>query len=120
VTSRTTGRSADHFTLGDHYHCSILGPTHPNRLMAQTGTIDPAGHRGGPVTTTNVNPTVLWTCTWPTVQELLEDKGISWKVYNPSLAGLGAKYDQFPTWNNLFYNPTLFPLTMALTDHVLP
>ncbi len=111
---------ADHFTLGDAYHCSILGPTHPNRLMAQTGTIDPAGSHGGPVTDTNVNPDVLWTCTWPTVQELLEDKGVSWKVYSPSYAGLGAKYAKFPTFNNLLYNPTLFPLTMAVTDHVLP
>jgi phospholipase C len=111
---------ADHFTLGDRYHCSILGPTHPNRLMAQTGTIDPAGRHGGPVTDTSVNPAVLWTCTWTTVQELLEDKGISWKVYSPSYAGLGAKYSQFPTFDNLLYNPSLFPLTMAVTDHVLP
>jgi phospholipase C len=28
---------ADHFTLGDAYHASILGPTHPNRLMAHSG-----------------------------------------------------------------------------------
>jgi hypothetical protein len=41
---------ADAFTLCDGYHCSILGPTHPNRLMANSGTIDPAGKQGGPVT----------------------------------------------------------------------
>ncbi len=40
---------ADEFTLCDAYHCSILGPTNPNRLMAQTGTIDPSGKHGGPV-----------------------------------------------------------------------
>src|SRR5436305_1507392 len=48
---------ADHFTLGDAYHCSILGPTHPNRLMANSGTIDPSGKHGGPVVATNSSPT---------------------------------------------------------------
>ena len=44
---------ADNFTLCDRYHCSILGPTHPNRLMANSGTIDPTGKHGGPVVATN-------------------------------------------------------------------
>ena len=39
---------ADAFTLCDAYHCSILGPTHPNRLMANSGTIDPAGTQRRP------------------------------------------------------------------------
>src|ERR1700683_2441754 len=39
----------DNFTLCDNYHASILGPTHPNRLMANSGTIDPEGKYGGPV-----------------------------------------------------------------------
>ena len=32
---------ADAFTIGDNYHCSVLGPTHPNRLMALSGTVGP-------------------------------------------------------------------------------
>ena len=79
---------ADAFTLCDAYHCSILGPTHPNRLMANSGTIDPAGTHGGPVTDTNVTPDVVWNCTWTTMQEVLEDAGVSWKVYSPSNAGV--------------------------------
>jgi phospholipase C len=47
---------ADAFTLCDSYHCSILGPTHPNRLVANSGTIDPAGTQGGPVTDTTRPP----------------------------------------------------------------
>jgi len=78
---------ADHFTLGDAYHCSILGPTHPNRLMATSGTIDPSGTHGGPVVATSPTDDTLWNCTWTTVQQLLEDKGVSWKVYTPSNAG---------------------------------
>jgi phospholipase C len=69
---------ADAFTLCDGYHCSILGPTHPNRLMANSGTIDPAGTSGGPVTDTNETPDTLWQCTWPTMQEVLQDAGVSW------------------------------------------
>ena len=39
---------ADNFTLCDAYHCSIMGPTHPNRIMQLSGTIDPAGRSGRP------------------------------------------------------------------------
>ncbi len=41
---------ADAFTICDRYHCSVLGPTNPNRLYMWTGMIDPAGTGGGPVT----------------------------------------------------------------------
>ena len=99
---------ADAFTLCDAYHCSILGPTHPNRLMANSGTIDPAGTQGGPVTDTNATPDALWNCTWPTMQEVLQDAGVSWKVYRPSNAGVSGKYaslTQYPTWSPALYNP---------------
>ena len=41
---------ADAFTICDAYHCSVLGPTDPNRVMALSGTIDPGGEarRSGP------------------------------------------------------------------------
>jgi phospholipase C len=114
---------ADNFTLLDRYHCSILGPTHPNRVMANSGTIDPAGTRGGPITDTNATPDVLWTCTWPTMQEVLQDAGVSWKVYHPSNLSLAAKYRAlaaYPTWDPALYNPTLNPEAMVASDHVLP
>jgi len=114
---------ADAFTLCDHYFCSILGPTHPNRLMANTGTIDPAGTHGGPVTDTNSAPDNAWNCTWPTMQEVLEDAGVSWKVYSPSNVGLSGKYaalSGYPTWTPSLYDPVANPEVMAATDHVLP
>ena len=40
---------ADAFTICDGYHCSVLGPTWPNRLYLMTGQIDPAGVAGGPI-----------------------------------------------------------------------
>ncbi len=74
---------ADAFTLCDGYHCSVMGPTHPNRLMQMSGTIDPAGTAGGPVIETNQSPSALFSVHWDTMPEVLEDAGISWKYYNP-------------------------------------
>jgi phospholipase C len=113
---------ADHFTLGDAYHCSILGPTHPNRLMAMSGTIDPSGSHGGPVVATNASVDTMWNCTWTTVQELLEDKGVSWKVYTPSNAGVSGRFaslTEYTTWDPSFYDPTVVS-NLLFTDNVLP
>lgn len=68
---------ADAFTVCDAYHCSVLGPTWPNRMMWMTGTIDPSGAKGGPLIK-NVPGNYSWT-TYP---ERLEAAGVSWKVYN--------------------------------------
>ena len=75
---------ADAFTICDGYHCSVMGPTHPNRLMQMSGTIDPAGKAGGPVIVTNGSPSALFSVHWDTMPEVLEDAGVSWKYYNPS------------------------------------
>src|SRR5580704_4929900 len=75
---------ADAFTICDNYHCSVLGPTHPNRLMALSGTVDPTGAAGGPVLITNSSPDAVGSVHWDTMPEVLEDAGVSWKVYTPS------------------------------------
>jgi phospholipase C len=69
---------ADAFTICDAYHCSIFGPTWPNRLYWMTGTIDPEGHNGGPTIENDV-PDGFWR--WTTYAERLEEAGVSWKVY---------------------------------------
>jgi phospholipase C len=69
---------ADAFTICDAYHCSVLGPTWPNRLYLMTGQIDPAGTNGGP-TYSNYVPTEGFS--WQTYPELLSQAGVSWKVY---------------------------------------
>jgi phospholipase C len=38
---------AEAFTICDSYHCSVMGPTWPNRLYYMTGTIDPGAMSGG-------------------------------------------------------------------------
>jgi phospholipase C len=69
---------ADAFTICDGYHCSVLGPTWPNRLYLMTGQIDPLGTNGGPVYS-NYVPTEGFN--WQTYPELLSNAGVSWKVY---------------------------------------
>ncbi|MEU5425003.1 alkaline phosphatase family protein [Streptomyces olivoreticuli] len=77
---------ADAFTVCDNYFCSVLGPTHPNRVMAISGTIDPDGTRGGPVVD-NHSTAFRWT-TYP---ERLQAAGISWRycTANPQDTDLG-------------------------------
>jgi phospholipase C len=84
---------ADAFTVCDGYHCSVLGPTDPNRLMAMSAWIDPAGVAGGPVITTASDRVAMTgKLHWKTMPEALHEAGVSWKVYNaPSgLIGLGV------------------------------
>jgi phospholipase C len=71
---------AQAFTVCDHYHCSVLGPTNPNRLYMWTGMIDPAGTGGGPVTdnTPAYDNVIL---SWTTYPERLQRAGVSWQVY---------------------------------------
>ncbi|MGH9017717.1 MAG: phospholipase C [Acidimicrobiales bacterium] len=74
---------AQRFTICDNYFCSMLGPTHPNRMMQMTGSIDPAGVAGGPILVTSSDNALEFTCSWKTMPELLTENGIPWKVYNP-------------------------------------
>jgi len=69
---------AEAFTICDAYHCSVMGPTWPNRMYWMTGTIDPDGHHGGPLIINKIPPGGL---KWTTYAERLEKAGVSWKVY---------------------------------------
>jgi phospholipase C len=69
---------ADAFTVCDGYHCSMLGPTWPNRLFLMSGTVDPGGENGGPVYGNYVPPQGY---SWETYPEMLTQAGVSWKVY---------------------------------------
>jgi phospholipase C len=84
---------ADAFTICDGYHCSIFGPTSPNRLFLFTGT---SGLAVGAQDSTVVTNSVLELSetadpandskrfkgfTWPTYAERLQAAGVSWQVY---------------------------------------
>jgi phospholipase C len=65
------------FTLADNYHCSVMGPTDPNRLFWETGWNDPQGTAGGPVLETGG----VEDLTYETGAQTLYNAGISYKFY---------------------------------------
>jgi len=69
---------AESFTLCDNYHCSVMGPTWPNRMYWMTGMIDPDATGGGPMISNTATPNGY---TWKTYPERLEEAGVPWKVY---------------------------------------
>ncbi len=78
---------ADAFTICDRYHCSVIGPTDPNRLMSMSASIDPPGTHGGPLVQTNTTGrTGLFS--WTTMPEHLTARGVSWKVYTSPAGGV--------------------------------
>jgi phospholipase C len=76
---------ADAFTVCDDYHCSLLGPTDPNRYHMWTGWVGNDGSGGGPVLD---NAEAGYD--WSTYPERLVKGGISWKIYQDQGAGLDA------------------------------
>ena len=76
---------ADAFTICDAYHCSLIGPTDPNRYHMFTGWTGNDGKAGGPAVD-NGQPGFSWT----TFPEVLEAAGIAWKVYQDVGTGLNA------------------------------
>jgi len=85
---------ADAFTVGDAYHCSIMGPTNPNRYYLWTGSIGNVNYLGsggtdglgaGPVTYNGLSINNAY-FVWETFPEVLTKAGVSWKIYQ-DLAG---------------------------------
>jgi phospholipase C len=98
---------ADAFTLCDHYHCSVIGPTDPNHLYNFSAWLDPAGKDGGPLLSTNLKfgGAQQFSFTWTTMPERLEAMGISWKVYtDASSNGINNVLAYFKAYST---NPTL-------------
>jgi phospholipase C len=63
---------ADAFTICDAYHCSLLGPTYPNRYYMWTGWPGNDGSHGGPAL-----ENVWGGYSWSTFPEQLGKAGIS-------------------------------------------
>jgi phospholipase C len=94
---------ADAFTVCDGYYCSVLGPTDPNRVMAVSASIDPAGTNGGPVVETFSDRLAeTGKLTWETMPERLLSAGVSWKVYNGALGLEGlSPFPYFAAYDDL-------------------
>ena len=76
---------ADAFTVCDAYHCSLLGPTDPNRYHMWTGWTGNDGRAGGPAIDNSQSG-----FSWLTFPEVLGEAGISWKIYQDIGLGLNA------------------------------
>jgi phospholipase C len=102
---------ADAFTICDGYHCSVLGPTIPNRLYLMTGQIDPAGIAGGPIYGDYIPGQGY---SWQTYPELLTAAGVSWKVYQEvdnygfNVLEYFDQYQNAPTSSPLYQNAMKF------------
>ncbi|HST64917.1 MAG TPA: phospholipase C, phosphocholine-specific [Mycobacteriales bacterium] len=98
---------AEAFTVCDNYHCSLLGPTDPNRYHLWTGWVGNDGAAGGPVVT-NAEAGYDWT-TYP---ERLQRAGVSWRVYQDAGLGLDAAgvwgFTQDPFIGNFGDNSLLY------------
>src|SRR5262245_61733748 len=91
---------ADAFTICDAYHCSIMGPTDPNRYHMFSGWVgnngsagpngDPATGEGPVITNAELG------YGWSTYPERLQRNNISWKVYQDT--GVGLTADGFWGW----------------------
>jgi phospholipase C len=68
---------AEAFTLADNYHCSVMGPTDPNRIFWEHGGNDPQGLAGGPVLETGG----VTDLTYEAGPQTLFNAGISIKYY---------------------------------------
>jgi len=88
---------AENFTLLDNYHCSVMGPTYPNRAIWMSGTNDPTGDRGGPILETVAPNTLKWT----SAAEVLYNAGYTVKTYSSS-----GSYNYFKWWENFKAAPT--------------
>src|SRR4051812_45892008 len=72
----TTSALVENFTVFDGWHCSILGPTYPNRFYTHAAATD---------RTTNT----MTTSTLPTIWDRLADAGVSANYYFSDLPFLG-------------------------------
>jgi phospholipase C len=107
---------ADAFTICDAYHCSLLGPTDPNRLYTMAAALDPDGKNGGPIVQTIITnrAAVYGRLTYTTMPEQLQARGISWKVYSsPDETVLGGILSD----NVLFYFKTFQDPASVLHQH---
>lgn len=114
------------FTLCDAYHCSVIGPTDPNRLYSIAATIDPEGGAGGPWTDDASSATAIGSLRFSTIFDQLESAGVSWRCYQDyGPAGLPSSPLAYLVTNNMlvFFSRFVTPGTpryeKAFTSTVL-
>lgn len=91
---------ADAFTVCDHNFCSSLTGTTPNRLFFWTGTIRPEQNANSVPVVNNSqaesHDNVF--VDWQTFPEILEDNGVSWKVYQNEIWSANLPEGEIDDW----------------------
>jgi phospholipase C len=95
-----------------NYFCSLLGPTWPNRFYLMSGT-------SGGITTNG-----LWgygifdSATWPIILDLLDDAGVTWKIYYIGFDGVevGDTDNVAVFWSRWAHDPRT---TATLDDYLV-
>ncbi|MGH7668024.1 MAG: alkaline phosphatase family protein [Gemmatimonadaceae bacterium] len=104
---------AEAFTICDAYHCSVFGPTSPNRMYWMTGTVDPDGAGGGPMIDNTIPKNGYY---WKTYAERLEEAGISWKVYQEKDNYGCNMLEAFPAFSDAPTSSSLYQRGMTHDD----
>jgi phospholipase C len=87
---------ADSFTVCDAYFASVHADTAPNRIALWTGTIDPQNRMGSAKNGPGIEErNVTNGYTWTTYAERLQQKGISWRVYQGGTGVPGEPTDNY-------------------------
>ena len=73
---------ANEFAIADHYHCSMLGPTWPNRMFMYAATSFGLVHNSFPEAD-------------KTLMDYLEERKVDWKIYSSGTPGFGMFVPQF-------------------------
>lgn len=91
---------ADAFTVCDHNFCSSLTGTTPNRLFFWTGTVRPeqSGNSVAVVNNSQAESHDNVFVDWQTFPEILEDHGVSWKVYQNELWTANLPEGEIDDW----------------------
>lgn len=76
------------FAIADHYHCSVLGPTWPNRMFLAAGTSFGMTFNGFPDISSYTFPDKD-----ATILDELEKRHVSWNIYGDAVPGVGVIYN---------------------------
>ncbi|WP_341835547.1 phospholipase C, phosphocholine-specific [Chitinophaga pollutisoli] len=97
---------ADAFTVCDHNFCSSLTGTTPNRLYFWTGTIREQMNGASKANVWNSDVDYGEEAHWKTYPEVLEENGVSWKIYQNEISvGVGLEGEEEAWLANFTDNP---------------
>jgi len=74
---------ANSFAIADHYFCSTLGPTYPNRDYLVAGTSFGLTENGFPNISANLTDNIV-------ITDELQQRGVSWELFTDGTPGLAT------------------------------